>query len=204
MNIESLIQEAKEFMLTSGNVMPMCHLQLEKTHVFIVIDVLSDSQSIPVQCGILARLGWEECKKYPDEKLVAIGFYAEAWQSIAPENVEQRLRPKLDRNRKEVIIVEVWQADNKRESCELPVVRDHKKRVVAIGNAERLTDRISWQLASIVQGARDSQKPDKEVFSRMDDEIAKKFAGLSPEQREMVRRFAREEGIPEDLLRDDI
>lgn len=104
MDIQELAKEARDTMLTTGHVMPMMHLQLEKTYVFVAIDVISDTQSIPVQCGILARLGLERCREFPDEKVMAVGFYAEAWHLTGPKPIELQMRPVRSSEKREVIM----------------------------------------------------------------------------------------------------
>src|SRR5205807_6866536 len=106
-------------------------------NVIMALDLFSDNQSVPVQSGVIARVGWEECKKHPGHTPIAAGIYAEAWRITEPASDEQRMRPKLSHKKQEVIMVEMWHTqDNKIESYRLPVIRDHKKRVVDIGPAE--------------------------------------------------------------------
>lgn len=200
MDIQHLIKEAGETMLADGKVMPMMQLELTSGIIFMALDVLSDSQSIPVQCGMLARIGWEECKKHPGEKPIAASFYAEAWITSKPDNDEQKMRPKLDPKRREVVMVEMWQEGIGAQSYRLPVIRDHKRRVVDIGAPEGPVNVISWQLLSFLQGVKDSQKPDEEVMDRMSTAIEKRVANMSPEKKQQLRDFMKKEGIPEDII----
>lgn len=208
MDIQHLITEARESMLSSGNVMPMIYLELSgspdapqgRIIMMALLDILSDSQSIPMQCGVLARLGWEECKKYPGEKPVAASFYAEYWIASEPDSNEKRMRPKLDPKRREVIMVETWQSQgNQCQSYKLPVIRDKKRRVVDVGAPEGPKDKVSWQLASFAQGVHDSQKPDEEVMSKMENTIKQRIARMSPEKRRELMEFVRQEGLVEGL-----
>ena len=80
------------------------------------------------------------------------------------------------------------------------MIRDHKKRIVDLGPTEGPKNSMSMLFASFIQGIRDSQKPDEEVFGRMEGMLSKRIAHLSPEQRQELRAFAKSEGIPEDLL----
>jgi hypothetical protein len=201
MDIQQLIQEARDTMLADGHIMPTMQILFEKSYAFVMIDIIDDSQSIPVQCGMLARLGLEECRRYPDEKIVAIGFFAEAWQVVAPENVEQQMRPKTAPKRQEVIFVECWQAEgNVTQAARLSVTRDHKKRVTDIGQVEEIINNMSWQLASIVQGCADAQKSDEELSAHYETAILKKVAALPPELQRDLKKFAREAGVPDDFF----
>ena|SRR2546421_5035226 len=208
MNIQHLIEVARETMLTSGNIMPMVHLELksddpekEDINVIMALDLFSDAQSTPIQGGIIARAGWEECKNHPGYKPTFAGMYAEAWTIKEPDNDEQKLRPKLSDKRQEVIMVEAWHAEgNKRESYRMSVIRDHNKRVVDIGALEGPKNEVSMIFASFLQGVHDAQRPDEEVFSRMEGMIAKRIANLSPERRQELRDFAKSEGIPDEFL----
>src|SRR5260221_2320546 len=196
MDIQTLIDEAKESMLTHGNVMRMIYLELTDTLLMFALDILSDKQSIPTQCGILARLGWEECKKYPGQKPVSIGFYAEAWGVSDPESTDVKMMPVRSQKRRELIIISFWQKDAEphAQSYALPVIRDHKKRVIDVGEAEP-TKTVSYQLASFLQGVLDSQKPDEEVFGRLEQAIDKRIAVLSPEKRRELIEYLRREGL---------
>ena len=208
MNIQHLINVARQTMLTNGNIMPMAHLELksddpgkEDVNVIMALDLFSDAQSTPVQGGIIARAGWEECKNHPGYKPTFAGMYSEAWMTKDPENDEQKLRPKLSDKRQEVIMVEAWHSEgNKCESYRLPVIRDHKKRVIDIGTLEGPKNKVSMIFASFLQGVHDAQKPDEEVFSRMEGMTARRIANLSPERRQELRSFVKSEGIPEELL----
>jgi len=95
-DIQQLITQASETMLTSGSVMPLIQLELSGNSelpsgrvIIMALDILSDEQSIPVQCGILARLGLETCREYPGEKPIASSFYSEAWSASEPEDDAQ-------------------------------------------------------------------------------------------------------------------
>ena len=154
-----------------------------------------------MQGGIIARLGWEECKKYPGYTPIAAGLYCEAWQSKAPVNDEYKMQPKNDPKRHEIIMVETWHTEEQKvETYRLSVIRDHKKRVVDLGPAEGPKNSMSMLFASFLQGIRDSQKPDEKTFGRMEGMLSKRIARLSPEQRQELRTFAFREGIPADLL----
>jgi hypothetical protein len=196
MDIQFLINEAQTTMLAQGSVMPMIYLELTNNLLMIALDILSDTQSIPVQCGILARLGWEECKKYPGQKPVSIGFYSEAWRVKDAENTETEMRPVRSPKRQEIISVSFWQADKEphAQSCVLLVIRDHKKRVIDI-QEEEIKEKLSYQLASFRQGVLDSQKPDEEVFGNLERAIGKGIAKLSPEQRLELMDLLQQEGL---------
>jgi len=209
-DIQHLISAASEAMLTDGHIMPMAHIELKSNdaaqkdiNVIMALDLFSDSQSIPVQSGMIARVGWEECKKYPGHTPIAAGIYAEAWRITEPASDEQKMRPKLNPRRQETIIVETWCVEGpKTESYRLLVIRDHKKRVVDIGPAEGPKSTISMIFASFLQGIHDAQRPDEETIGRMERAISKRVAHLSPRQRQELRDFAKSEGIPEDMLDD--
>jgi hypothetical protein len=202
MDIQHLIEDAKETMLATGSLMPMMHLELSVHFVIVAIDMINDHQSIPVQCGILARLGLETCRKYPDERPVAVAFYSEAWVSESPVNDEQKMRPKLDPKKREVIGVETWQAEgNVCQFHQMPVIRDRKERVVNIGNAEIFEDKMSWQLGSIVQGVKDSQRNDDEIMGTLETAISKRLARMTPERKRQLLEFGGQEGIPLDIIR---
>ncbi|HEX3640218.1 MAG TPA: hypothetical protein VHV10_02890 [Ktedonobacteraceae bacterium] len=208
MDIESLIGIASDTMLTAGNVMPMAHIELksndpekEDIHLVLALDLFSNAQSIPTQGGIIARVGWEQCKEYPGYSPIYAGIYAEVWRITDPENDAEKLRPKLSSKRQEALIVEMWHAEgNKCESYRLPVIRDKKKRVVDIGKAEGPSHKVSVLFGSFLRGIHDSQKPDDETISDLEDMISKRVANLSPEQRQELIAFAKSEGMPEDLL----
>ena len=192
MDIHSLIEEAKQQMLTDGKVMPMIYLELTQNVIMFALDILSDTQSIPEQCGILARLGWEECKKYPGQQPVSIGIYAEAWRVSGPENASDKMMPVRSKLRQEIIAVSFWHRDTGVQSCVLPVIRDHKKRVIDVGE-EAITDHMSYQLAALLQGTRDAQKPDEEVFGRMEHALTQRLQNLTSEQLQELVRFLQEE-----------
>jgi hypothetical protein len=205
MDIHYLIEQAKEMMLTRGDVMPMMYLELsEGIHVW-ALDILSDKQSIPTQCGILARLGWEECKKRPGQKPISVGFYCEAWKSVELKTTDFKLRPVHDPKKQEVISVSFWQADKEphKQYYDLPVIRDKKKRVVDVGPAEGPKNALSIQLTSFLQGVRDSQHPDEEVDAQLKKAIARTLATLPPEKKQEARDFMRQEGYDPAMI-DDI
>lgn len=197
MDMESLIDEAKQTMLTDGKIMPMLYLQLSQDTILFALDVLSDGQSIPAQCGILARLGWEHGKQHPGQKPVSAGFYCEAWRLVEPEaSAEEKMRPARSEKRQEIISVAFWQADKepRMQTCALPVVRDHKKRVIDVTDAQP-TSAGSLHLVSFLRGVLDSQKPDDEVFGKLDRQISERIAALSPEKRAELMEYIRREGL---------
>jgi hypothetical protein len=199
--IEHLVAEARKTMLANGNVMPMIYLELTSGIAIMALDILDDSQSIPVQCGMLAKLGLEECREHPGETPVAASFRIEAWITSKPDNEEQRLRPALDPERREVIIVEMWQADgNTCASYNMPVIRDENNRVADIGTIEGPLGKVSWQLASFLQGVKDSAKTDEEVISRMNNAIQKRVSGMPEKEKQRLREFLKREGMPENLI----
>lgn len=198
METKFLIDEVSQTMLTQGSAMPMLYLELDdnSVHMF-ALDILSDTQSIPAQCGILARLGWEECKKHPGRKPIAAAYTGEAWRVSNPESADERMMPVNSKKRQEVLIVQIWQANQepRGQSYSLPVIRDHKKRVTDIGEPEGPTLNISYQLVSFVQGCLDASKPDDEVFGKMDEAIRKRVATMSPQLQQELRDFMIREGI---------
>jgi hypothetical protein len=202
MDIQSLIDNAKESLLANSSILPMLYLDLTGNQsTLFALDIISDTQSIPKQCGILARLGWEECKKHPDQQPVAIGCYSEAWQVEDPENDNARFMPVRSEKRREIITVQMWSVDNKPQSYALPIIRDHKKRVIDIGPAEGPTFRISWQVASFLKGCQDAQKPDDEVFCKVNDAIRSRLAGMSPDLKQKFKESMREMGLnPKEYL----
>jgi hypothetical protein len=207
LDIEHIINEARWAMLDHGQVMPIINLELPSGIIIMALDAISDSQSIPVQCGILARLGLEECRRHPGEEPLAVSCYAEAWVASKPENDEQKLRPSLHPKRREVILVEMWHAEgNRRVAYQLPVIRDKKQRVTDVGSPSSKTSpaigpltSISWQLASFVHGVKDAHKSDEEVMSKM-DAMLQRVAGLPEEKKQKLRDFMKREGMPEDLI----
>jgi hypothetical protein len=76
MDIQHRINEARETMLTNGNGMPMISLDLSEGVPMLALEVLSDAGSSPAQSSILARLGWETCKKYPGQQPFSLGIRA--------------------------------------------------------------------------------------------------------------------------------
>src|SRR2546423_14211711 len=105
-------------MLTHRHLMPMAHIELKSNdaaqkdiNVIMALDLFSDDQSVPVQSGVIARVGWEECKKYPGHMPIAAGVYAEAWVTREPAPDIYKMRPRHDPKRREVIMVETWHAD---------------------------------------------------------------------------------------------
>ena len=204
MDIQSLISEAKESLLTGGNILPTLYLELTgKEIIMFGLDVISDTQSIPVQCGILARLGWETCKKHPDQQPPAISSYAEAWRVDGPEDDAARLPPVNSKKRQEIIAIHTWEKGGKVQAYSLPIIRDYKQRVTDVGPAEGPISNVSWQVASFLQGCRDAQKPVDEVLGKMSNDIHHLVAGLSPARRQELDAFMREEGLnPRDFFKD--
>lgn len=197
MDSESLITEAREAMLTEGNVMPMIYLELTNHMILMALDVLSDEQSIPSQAGLLARLGWEQCKKYPGEQVRSIGFYAKAWRADHTDDVVANMNPVKSPHRQEVIIVSRWQAEDPQRQCYiLPVIRDHKKHVVDVGPAQGPTFTLPIHLAAFLQGAQDAQRPDEEVLSQMRNTLTQRISQLSPDKQQKLMEFLRKEGMP--------
>lgn len=190
MTIQSLIDEAKERMFAIGTLAPMIYLELSQDAIIIHFKALNDKQSIPEQCGALARLAWETCKKYPGQQPVSISFSSEAWQVTDPENTATSLMPVKSYKRQEVIIVSLWHANNQPhvQTCALAILRDHKGRITDITQGE-IEGRISYQLAALLQGARDAQKPDEEVLSRLQSSLEKRIAALPPEKQEELLDF---------------
>lgn len=202
MDIQHLIEEARQTMLTHGDVMPMLHLQLSESYLVFALDILSDRQSIPQQCGILARLTWEECQKYPGQTPIACAFYAEAWRTDKPENADARMYPSHSANRQEIISVQTWQVgrDPAFQSYRMPVVRDHTRRVIDVGPAQGPIDALSHQIEALVSGALDAQRPDEEVFGRMDRRITHIVGTLSEEKKQQLQAMLRGQGVPEHML----
>lgn len=178
--------------------MPMLYLELDNNSVHMfALDILDDTQSIPAQCGILARLGWEECKKHPESKPTAAAYTGEAWRVKGPVSDDEKLMPVKSPKKQEVLTVQIWQAhqEPREQSYALPVIRDHKKRVTDIGEAEGPTANISHQLVAFVHGCLDAQKSDDEVFGRMESTIRNRVAALSPEKRQELMEYLRREGV---------
>lgn len=198
MDTKFLIEEVSQTMLTQESAMPMLYLELDdnSVHMF-ALDILDDTQSIPAQCGILARLGWEKCKKHPGCKPMAAAYTGEAWRVSNPGSNEERMMPVNSKKRQEILTVQIWQASQKPQgqSYSLPVIRDHKKRVTDIGEAEGPIANISHQLASFVHGCMDAQKPDDEVFGKMDETIRKRVASMPPHLQDELRNWLQREGI---------
>jgi hypothetical protein len=192
MDIQFLVDEARQSMLTCGNVMPMIYLELSQDVLMLALDILSDAQSIPAQCGILARLGWEECKKHPGQQPRTCGFYAEAWRVRDPESTEAKIMPVKSQKREEIIMVSFWQAESEPhvQSYALPVMRDHKKRVIDVSQ-EGPMGSFPYQHAAFLQGVLDSQRPDAEVFRKLDRAVGRRIATLSPEKRRELMEFLR-------------
>lgn len=196
MRIEDLVEEAEETMLTAGKVMPMAYIELGEDVVLILaFDALSDAQSIPAQGGLLARHAWEKCKEHPGKAPHAIGFYAEAWRSNDARTLDERMRPSTSAKREEILSVDCWQANGtpQYQHASVPVLRDHKKRVVGFGDEERIEDKPSMQIAALVKGASDAQRPDEEVMAEMKQQIAAHMATLSPAQRKGLAAFLAKE-----------
>lgn len=202
MDIEALLEQVRDDMLTNGKVMPTIQLELTHSTTMIVLDIINDHQSIPVQCGILARQAWELCKKYPDETPVAISFYSEAWKTEKPHEDEHFLRPVNSRKKQEILVVERWQAvqQPERQAYVMQIVRDHKKRITQILSPMEAKVAISYQLASFVHGAKDAQQSDEEVFARLEKGIRRGMSRMSPEGMQELYKFIEEEGIPPDIL----
>lgn len=203
MDIQSLINIAKETLLTDGDIMPMLHLEMTGNQVTLfALDIISDTQSIPTQCGILARMGWEHCKKHPDQQPLAVGFYSEAWRVSNPESDDMRLMPVKSTKREEIITVQMWtNAEAQAQAYAFPIIRDHKKRVIDIGPAEGPTLSASWQIVSFLKGCKDARKPDDEVFGKMDAAIRARVATMSPELKQKLEAFMQAEGLdPKEYL----
>lgn len=194
MDAQSLISEAKETLLTRGKIMPMLYLELTgKKVIMFALDIISDSQSIPAQCGIFARLGWETCKQYPKQGPAAIGFYSEAWQVRNPENDTSKLMPVNSKKKQEIIVVQQWIKDGRAQTYTLPIIRDHKKRVIDVGSAEGPIANVSYQVASFLKGCLDAYKPDDEVLNKMLDDIQRRVSGLSPTKQQELKDFIQRE-----------
>jgi hypothetical protein len=202
MDIEVLLEQVRENMLTNGTVMPAIQLELTRSTTMIFLDIINDHQSIPVQCGILARYAWELCKEHPDETPVAISFCSEAWKDAGRSDPKRLIRPVNSPNKQEVLVVERWQAteEPKLASYTMRVVRDHKKRITQILSPLESIAAISYQLDSFVHGALDAQRPDEEVFARLAKGLKQRTQKLSPEQMKELHDFIEKEGFPSDIL----
>lgn len=196
MDIQHLIEEATQTMLSQEHVMPMLHLELTEQYLIFALDILSDSQSIPQQCGILARLAWEHCQKYPGQHPKACAFYGEAWRVTGQTDADTRMYPSHSPKRQEIISVQTWQADRNPpyQTYHLPVIRDHKKRVVDVGPVNGPLPLKSFQIEAIVQGAHDAQHPD-EAFSRMEKQIVRSLGHLSEKTKQDLKSMMREQGM---------
>lgn len=192
MEIQELMQYASESIQESGTLMPMIHLQLSTDYILIALDILDDSQSIPVQCGILARLAWEECKKYPGQTPVSIGFTTEAWMSTAPQGHGTRMRPVSDPHKREVVVVEHWQEGN-HELYYLPIIRSDTQGRATLGPAEGPRSQVSYQFEAFLLGAKDAQRPYKEMFAALEEKIACQMKNLSPEATLILEKFLDDE-----------
>lgn len=198
MDLQEIIKGAREEMLTTGHVMPMAWLQLSTDTILVALDILDDTQSMPGQCGLLARHAWETGKKYPGQQPVAVVFTTEMWISQEKEqrDIQLRLRPGLDPKSQEIVRVEMWQAEKPHlQSYDLPVFRDSEQRVIEVGLAVEPKPRTSPQLASLVQGLKDSQRPDEEVFAQLDRNLDAQLKRLSPEQMKKLVQFLRQERL---------
>lgn len=192
MDIQSLLDEAVDTMLTDGHIMPMLYLELEKDYIVIALDVLSDAQSIPTQCGILARLGWEEMRKHPGQKVAAVYFTSEAWKVTSPPDLESVIRPVRSTKREEVLILHSWEAGRQLpyHSWEREIRRDHKKRVVDVGPVRGPWAVVSPQIRSFLHGCQTND----EVMARMEKIVRDTIPTLSPEKKQALAAFLREEG----------
>jgi len=195
MDIQGLVEVAKETMLTQGSVIPMAHIDFpDNTCIVLVLEVLADTQGILAQASCLARIAWERCKEHPGQPQ-SIGIYAEAWRIKDAQTFDEQMRPSTSAKREEILSIDYWQADaTPQYQCVIILVlRDHKQRVVGFGPEERNENRPSIQIAALVKGAHDAQRPDEEVLGEMRQELDAKLATLSPAQRAELREFLEKE-----------
>jgi hypothetical protein len=179
MDIFHVVKEARRSILATGHILPTLYLELENTTLMFLLDIFSDTQSIPIQCDYMFSLGREECKKYPDQKPCAAAFYSEAWASSGPSS-KTRMKPCLDPKKREIIIVSIWQVDDPQKRLyTLPVERDQRDQVVNVGPVGEPKLLLSSHLDAFLQGVQDAQKSDEEVLDALKQNLMKSMTNTT-------------------------
>lgn len=215
MDIQILLDQARDEMSQSGHLMPTIFLELDKNvkkkngrtrhrtqvHLF-ALDILNDHQNIAAQGGLVYQLACEHCKKYSDWEPVTIAYFGEAWTARS-QLPELMIDPSKDPDRVEVVIVEMWQARKvpQKQTYLLSIIRSATDNTLTkLGEPIGPRDTISLQLESFLHGALDSQKPDAEVWEPRIKALQEKILSIPPEKREGLIEFMVQNGIPREVI----
>ncbi len=197
LDVNQLIEEARETMMREGTIMPKAYIQLDTTLLTLIFD-LNDDRSIAAQSSIMARQAWERCKEHPGQKPLQACYYAEAWMAEEHgQTYHQKLNTKRDPRRKEIVSLEYWDSvERKIRGYVMPIIRNKKGVLLAVtAPSEPTTNAISHQFESFLEGMFDSQKPDEEVFARRKKQLQQRLAALPPEMRHQLNRYIQEHGL---------
>ncbi len=164
MDIQELIKHASDDIQSSGTITPMVLLEQSTDTILIALHILADTQGIPAQCGILARIGRDIGKKYANQKPTAIGLYMEAWATSKLIDPALRTHPSRDPDRREIVMVEMWQEIEPHfQSYVIPILRDDKG-TATLGPAKDPKQEISYQLLSFLHGVKSAQLTEGEMI----------------------------------------
>lgn len=192
MNIEDVIKEAKQAVFSSdtGDVIPMITLEMSHNTLILALDIFDDSQSVAAQSGLAARYGWEQCQNYQGQHLLFASCYSVAWKT---RNPAVGLRPNLDPKREEVLSVSTWKPDGPVQVIDLPIIRDHKKRVVDIGPAQDTRPDDKSLLTFFLYGAHDALAGVDTNLRQAEGQITNRLAALTPQQKQQLMKKLMEE-----------
>jgi hypothetical protein len=205
MEIDTIIQRVRTSLLEVGYVVPTIMMQMSETTALLLLREIERQHTVPMQCGMLSHLGWENGRKYAGQEVLAVCFYANVWRSEVMSNYW--LRPGEDPQRQEYASISFWHSQYvpnvlKEQAYSLRIIRNSYDDVIKVAYPTTPDLSLSVQLAAYMEGIRHSSMTREESVADMRQKTLDKLREYPPDkQRYLIQHIIQEVPSIEEHLR---